>query len=52
MTGYWYFYDRYIDPEPSDRYDPTGVGDRVSLNFTLAMLDTDNGVLYVWKVDT
>ena len=50
QNGYYYFYDRHSDSE--DPYNDENVLDRASLNFTLALYDSDHNVLYYVEFDT
>ena len=45
--GYWYFRDRH-----GRSTDPTQPGDHGSWNFTLALYDAREGVLYYYELDT
>ena len=47
--GYYYFYDRYADMYPGDA---APLLERPALNFTLAVFDSDHGVLYFYSIDT
>ena len=49
-NGYWYFIDRHSDS--TDKKDDTELFDRYSLNFTLAMYNTDDNILYFFEIDT
>lgn len=50
--GYWYFYDRHH--EAIDRYNINDAFsyDRHSSNYTVAIFDTDNNILYFYEHDT
>ena len=48
--GYYYFYDRGF--EVKDPYDDTGFLSRIYYNFTLAIYDSDNHILYYCRLDT
>ncbi len=48
--GYYYFYDRHS--ESSNPKDDTELLIRSSLNFTIALYDTDNHKLYYYELDT
>lgn len=48
--GYYYFYDRHSESE--DPYNEEDVLNRVSFNFTLAIYDSENNVLYYVEFDT
>ena len=50
QNGYYYFYDRHSESE--DPYNDENVLDRASFNFTLALYDSDNKVLYYVEFDT
>ena len=50
QNGYYYFYDRHS--ESKYPYDTEDVLDRASFNFTLALYDSDNNVLYYVEFDT
>ena len=51
-NGYYYFRDRH--PKASDPYSDTGVlsADRSSMNFTIAVYDTELNLLYYCEKDT
>lgn len=49
-NGYYYFCDRHR--EAAGIYDDTKVTERSSLNFTIAVYDSDTGMLYYSRVDT
>lgn len=49
-NGYYYFYDRHSGA--TDVYDDTKVTGRGSLNFTIAIYDSDTNMLYYSRVDT
>ena len=49
-NGYYYFYDRHS--ESIDKYDDTDLNNRSSYNFSLAIYDSDSGVIYYYKLDT
>ena len=49
-SGYYYFYDRHT--ESSNPYDNSDLLERYSFNFTLALYDTDENILYLCKYDT
>ena len=49
-NGYWYFTDRHS--HSTDRKDTTELLDRYSLNFTLAMYDENDNILYFYELDT
>lgn len=48
--GYYFFYDRYS--ESSDPFNSSEVLDRSSLNFTVAIYDTETDKLYYAEMDT
>ncbi len=48
--GWYFFLDRHA--EATDVYDPSGVEDRYSYNFTLALYDEDTDMLYCFELDT
>lgn len=50
QNGYYYFYDRHS--ESKDPYSDENVLARASFNFTLALYDSDNNVLYYVEFDT
>lgn len=50
QNGYYYFYDRHS--ESKDPYSDEDVLGRASFNFTLALYDSDNNVLYYVEFDT
>ena len=50
QNGYYYFYDRHS--ETKDPYSDKDILDRASFNFTLALYDSDNHVLYYVEFDT
>ena len=49
-NGYYYFEDRH--PQTKYAYNSTLVLERTSLNFTIAIFDTDYGKLYYYDLDT
>ena len=49
-NGYYWFYDRHSEAE--DPYDDTAFPGRSSVNFTLAIYDTDSNDLYLYEYDT
>ena len=49
-NGYYYFYDRH--DESKDHYDDTDLLNRSSLNFTLAIYDSDTNQMYLLEYDT
>ncbi|MBF4695759.1 hypothetical protein [Fusibacter ferrireducens] len=49
-NGYWLFIDRFNDINII--HDSQNLFDRGSFNFTLALFDTDNNVLYYYEFDT
>lgn len=48
--GYSYFYDRHS--ESNNPKDDTELLNRYSMNFTIALYDTDNNKLYYYELDT
>ncbi len=48
--GWYYFLDRHSEAE--DPEDDSGIFGRSSCNFTLAIYDRGNGVLYCYEIDT
>lgn len=48
--GYYFFYDDHS--ESNDPFDTSGVLDRASLNFTVAVYDSDTDILYYTEIDT
>lgn len=48
--GYYYFLDRHSDSK--DKYDDKDLNNRSSLNFTLAIMDTDSEIIYYYEMDT
>ena len=50
QNGYYYFYDRHS--ESTEPYNDKDVLNRYSFNFTLAVYDSDNHVLYYVEFDT
>lgn len=51
-NGYYYFKDNYNSEYVKDRYDDSEFLHRSSVNYTLAIYDTDTKTLYVFKFDT
>lgn len=49
-NGYYYFIDRQNDSK--NKFDDTELNNRSSWNFTLAILDTDTGIIYYYELDT
>ncbi len=49
-NGYYYFLDR--NSESKNKYDDTYLNDRHSHNYTLALLDKDNDIIYYYELDT
>ena len=49
-NGYWFFMDRH--PESTDPSDDSDIFSRYSYNFTLAVYDMDQRILYYFKMDT
>ena len=50
MNGYYYFYDR--NSESTNPKDDTDLNNRNSYNFTVAIYDSDNKIIYFYEVDT
>lgn len=50
QNGYYYFYDRHS--ESKDPFSDKDILNRASFNFTLALYDSDNRVLYYVEFDT
>ena len=46
-NGYYYFIDRHPDAK-----DNTTINERSSYNFTLAIADLDNSIIYYYELDT
>jgi len=49
-NGYYYFHDRHS--ESTDSRDPSGLLNRNSFNFTLAVYDADSQTVYYFEKDT
>ena len=49
-NGYYYFLDRHS--QSTNPKDDSGVLDRASYNFTIAIFDTDQQTLYYMELDT
>ncbi len=49
-SGYYYFKDRHS--ESKNKYDDSEINNRASYNFTLALLNKENGRVYVYELDT
>ena len=49
-NGYYLFIDRYEGAK--NKYDCTEVNSRSSYNFSLAMYDIDNSIIYYYELDT
>lgn len=49
-NGYYLFYDRRAEAETP--FSSTGILERSSLNFTIALYDTDTNILYYAELDT
>ena len=49
-NGYWIFIDRYDDQHTFNNVE--NLFNRGSFNFTIAIYDTDNSVLYYFEFDT
>ena len=49
-NGYYYFYDRYSDS--TNPKDDTELNNRNLYNFTVAIYDIDNKVIYFYELDT
>lgn len=50
-NGYYFFYDRHSENE-NNPHDDTDLLNRYSYNFTVAIYDTDNNILYYGELDT
>lgn len=48
--GYWFFLDRYN--ESVDKYNYMVSFSKSSLNFTIAIFNTDSNTLYIYELDT
>ena len=48
--GYYYFIDRH--PESKDKYDPKDINNRASYNYTVALIDKENNIIYFYELDT
>ena len=48
--GYYFFYDRH--EESADPFDPSNVLGRASMNFKVALYDTEKDILYFAELDT
>ncbi len=49
-NGYWYFYDRHMDSV--GHKDESEFLNRTSYNYTVAVYDSDEDVLYYFELDT
>ena len=49
-SGYYFFYDRF--PEAADPYDLSELNERAASNYTIAVYDADENVMYVAELDT
>lgn len=49
-NGYYYFVDRHGDS--TDKYDDKDLNNRPSYNFSLALYDEDNKIIYYYELDT
>lgn len=49
-NGYYYFYDRHSDS--TNHFDDKDLNNRSSWNFTIAIYDEDNNLLYLYVMDT
>lgn len=49
-NGYYYFYDRHS--ESTNPKDDTDLNNRNSYNFTVAIYDSDNKIIYFYEADT
>lgn len=49
-NGYYFFKDRHYESE--DAKDDSSLFDRYSMNFTIAIYDSDTKILYFYKLDT
>ena len=50
--GYYYFIDNYTAEHVTDRFDESEFLYRSSVNYTLAIYDSDTKILYVFEYDT
>ena len=51
-NGYWFFEDRHEKATNKYNYNEIFDSDRASLNFSVAVFDTDNNILYFYALDT
>lgn len=51
-NGYWYFIDRHTKTKDKYNYNEIFDSDRASLNFSVAVFDTDTNILYFYALDT
>lgn len=49
-NGYYYFLDRHS--KSKNKYDDSNLNKRSSINFSLAILDTDTNIIYYYELDT
>lgn len=49
-NGYYYFLDRHS--EATDKHDDANLNNRDSMNFSLAIYDADNKIIYFYEMDT
>ena len=49
-NGYWFFLNRYN--KIPDKYDYTELERKPSSNFSIAVIDTDSNMLYIYSLDT
>lgn len=49
-NGYYYFLDRHS--ELIDKHDDANLNNRDSMNFSLAIYDADNKIIYFYEMDT
>lgn len=49
-NGYYYFLDRHL--EAKNKHDDTDLNNRYSRNFSLAIYDADNKIIYFYEMDT
>lgn len=48
--GYWFFVDRH--DKATDKYNYNEIFGRSSLNFSIAVFDTNSNILYIYALDT
>lgn len=49
-NGFYYFLDRHSDSK--DKYSDTEINNRLSYNFSIAIYNSDNNILYYYELDT